>query len=169
MYAKEFFEEYNQSNNKAKCAEKHIVRTYIPYAEKLTLVNKVLRASMYQEVNGAETFVRDTAVCYYLFVMAMIEAYTDIRFNDGGTNNEHQNIESFDLFEESGATEIFVQAIGEDTNKLNTVMKMKTDDMMDAERSLVPFLDTKIQAWQTGMNFLGEALEKVQLNNHEVE
>ena len=165
MNTKEFFEEYKTAVDKEKCASKHIVRKYIPYAEKTTIADKIIESSMYTKINGSKIFKPDTAVRYFLFIMAIIEGYTDIRFNDGASSDVvqgQQNLDSFDLFESNGAVEVFTQAIGADVGKMSTVLKMKVDDVMDMERSLVPFLDTKIQAFAMSTNALAEAMKEVQ-------
>lgn len=165
MTTKEFFEEYNKAANKESFATKHVVRNYIPYAEKITIADKIIENAMYVKINGAKTFKVDSAVRYFLFVMAVIEAYTDVKFNDGSSDDVsmgQQNLESFDMFESSGATEVMMQAIGADVGKMNTVLKMKVDDVMDMERSLVPFLDTKFQAFAMSTNALAEAMREAQ-------
>ena len=165
MNTKEFFEEYNKAADKAKCAAKHVVKKYLPYNEKIAIAEKIVEHSMYVNVNGTKTFKPDTIVRYFLFVMAVIEAYTDIRFSDekvDDTVRGQQNLDSFDLFEESGATEAFMSAIGADIGRLNTVLKMKVNDVTDMERSLVPFLDTKLQAFAMSSNALVEAMREAQ-------
>lgn len=164
MIAQDFFEEYKNANEKEKCAAKHVVRKYVPYAEKLTMADKIIENSMYAKIGGAKTFKPDTTVRYFLFIMAIIEAYTDIRFSDDGKNGQ-QNLESFDLFESNGATEVFTKVIGDDIGRLTTVLQMKVDDVTDMERSLVPFLDTKIQAWSLSMDAVSKAIQEKVENN----
>lgn len=168
MTTKEFFEEYNKAANKEMCAVKHVIRKYMPYSEKIGMVEKIIDNAMYTSINGVKTFKPDTTVRYFLFVMAAIEAYTDIRFSDDKVDDivrGQQNLESFDLFESNGATEVLMTAIGADIGRLNTVLKMKVDDVMDMERSLVPFLDTKMQAWQMSLSALDNALKDKVENN----
>ena len=47
MTTKEFFEEYNKAQDKAKCAERHIVKKYLPYSQKLDMAERIINASMY--------------------------------------------------------------------------------------------------------------------------
>lgn len=165
MLVKEFIEEYNKAADKEKCAAKHIVRKYIPYTEKIGIADKIIENAMYVMVNGVKTFKPDTTVRYFLFVMTIIETYTDIRFSDDKVDEVsrgQQNLESFDLFESNGATEVFMKVIGADIGRLNTVLEMKVDDVTDMERSLVPFLDTKFQAFAMSTNALAEAMREVQ-------
>ena len=165
MTTKEFFEEYNKAQDKAKCAERHIVKKYLSYSQKLDMAERIINASMYSTASGAKTFRPDTPVRYFLFVMAVIETYTDIKFSeysDGSAAQGQANLDSFDLFESTGATEVFMKAIGADIERLNAVLKMKVDDVTDMERSLVPFLDTKIQAFAMGNNALLEAMREMQ-------
>lgn len=165
MNTKEFFEEYKVAADKEKCAAKHVVKKYMPYTEKIMIAEKIIENSMYVRVNGVKTFKPDTVVRYFLFIMAIIEGYTDIKFSDDKASDVtkgEMNLESFDLFEESGATEMFTKVIGADIGRFNTVLKMKVDDTMDMERSLVPFLDTKIQAFSMSTNALAEALREAQ-------
>lgn len=165
MNTKEFFEEYKMAADKEKCAAKHIVKSYLPYNEKIMIAEKIVEHSMYATVNGIKTFKPDTIVRYFLFVMAVIETYTDIKFSDDKASDVakgQQNLESFDLLESNGATEVFMKVIGADIGRLNTVLKMKVDDVTDMERSLVPFLDTKIQAFAMSTNALAEAMKEAQ-------
>lgn len=165
MLVKEFIEEYKSAANKESYALKHVTRKYIPYAEKLNIVERIVDSSMYTKVNGVKTFKVDTAIRYFLFIMAIIEGYTDIRFSDetaADVIKGEMNLQSFDLLEENGATDVVTKAIGADVGRLNTVLKMKVDDVMDMERSLVPFLDTKIQAFAMSTNALAEAMREAQ-------
>lgn len=165
MNSKQFIDEFNKAADKEKCAAKHIVRKYIPYTEKIGIADRIIDNAMYVMVNGVKTFKPDTAVRYFLFVMAVIETYTDIKFSDDKVDNVakgQQNLESFDLFESNGAMEIFMKVIGADISRLNTVLQMKIDDVTDMERSLVPFLDTKIQAFAMSNNALIEAMKEIQ-------
>ena len=165
MLVREFIEEYKTAVDKEKCAAKHVVKRYMPYTEKIMIADKIIDSSMYVKVNGVKTFKPDTVVRYFLFIMAIIEEYTDIEFSDAKVSDVakgEMNLQSFDLFEENGATEVFTKVIGADIGRFNTVLKMKVDDVMDMERSLVPFLDTKIQAFSMSTNALAEAMREAQ-------
>ena len=162
MDSKQFIEEYNAAVDKEKYVAKHIVKKYLPYAMKLDLCHRIIDVSMYTTINNAKVFKPDTPVRYLFFVMAIVENYTDIKFNTGSSDDValgQQNLESLDLLEESGATEVIMTVIGADIQKFNTVLEMMIDDVTDMERSLVPFLDTKIQAWQMSLNALDSALK----------
>ena len=157
MLVSEFIKEYKAAANKEKCIEKHIVSRYIPYFVKMELCRRIIDNSMYGENGGRRVFRPDSPVRYFLFVMGAVENYTDLRFNDG---KDGQNIESFDLLEKNGVTEALMKAIGPDVQKLNTVLKMSMDDVADMERSLVPFLDTKMKAWGIAFETFSKAISE---------
>lgn len=168
MNTKEFIEEFNAAVDKEKYVAKHIVKKYLPYAMKLDLCRRIIDVSMYATINGVKVFKPDTPVRYLFFVMAIVENYTDIKFNSGNGDDValgQQNLESLDLLEENGAVDVIMAVIGADIQKFNTILKMMIDDAIDMERSLVPFLDTKIQAWQMSLSALDNALKDKVENN----
>lgn len=168
MNTKEFVEEFNAAVDKEKYVAKHIVKKYLPYAMKLDLCRRIIDVSMYTTINGAKVFKPDTPVRYLFFVMAIVENYTDIKFNSGNGDDValgQQNLESLDLLEESGAVEVIMTVIGADIQKFNSVLQMMIDDVTDMERSLVPFLDTKIQAWSLSMDAVNKAIQEKVENN----
>lgn len=162
MLVDEFIKEYNAAVNKEKFAEKHVVSRYLSYASKMDACRNIINLSMYKEVGGERVFCPDSPAQYFLFVIAVVENYTDISFGVRETGSGGMGLEGFDFLEKSSATETLIKAIGPDVKRLDTVLKMMVNDVMDKERSIVPFLETKVKAWQVAMEAMGRAVaEKV--------
>lgn len=163
MNINQFIEEYKASANKEKYAEKHITKHYLPFEIKTGLAQKIIESSMYTIIQDKKIFKPDTPTRYMCFVMAIIQNYTDLEFSDS-LDNEHsvgqQNLNSFNLLEENDAIEIIMKAIGADIKRFNTVLQMTMDDVIDQERHLIPYLDTKIDAWQIALSTIGNVLEE---------
>lgn len=170
MNYKEFIEEYKKTQNTSNLVGKHIVATYIPFERKMSLSKKIINVSMYSNVNGNKVFIPNTPARYMCFVLAIIENYTDIRTFESNepTVIGASNLKCFNLFEENGVIEKIVEAVGEDVTKFRTVLDMMVQDTIDQERNLVDFLDSKINAWQLGLDVLRKSLEEKNKSNDEL-
>lgn len=159
MKCVDFINEYNAANDKKKCVTRHITRKYLPYETKIALSEKIIETSMFKMVNDKKIFYPNTPVRYLFFVMAIIQNYTDIEFNDGNNDTmASQNLETYNMLQENDAIDNIMSVIGTEGKQFNIVLSMILNDTMDRERNLIPYLDTKIEAWRLGMNVLGDAI-----------
>ena len=80
MTVEELIKKYEESKKLKKDYDfsKHIKLTYMPYAEKLSLVKNILEATSYIDVENKKGYRRDTPNMIFVFTMKLIERYTDI-------------------------------------------------------------------------------------------
>lgn len=158
MLISEFVEKYNEAKQKNAFVNKHIVTNYITYETKISLARNMVEISMYKDINGKKVFVPNTPMRYMLFVQALIDSYTDLEW-DKTDDGALKVSESFNNLEKNGLVEIIIAAIGDDVTKLTTVLNMVVDDAVDANRSIVPFLETKTEAISMLFDTFSQALE----------
>ncbi len=157
MKVKEFVDGFTKATDKEKYVKKHIVRTYVNYAQKISECKKIALVSMYQTDNkGVSKFYIDTPMRYMLFIVTIIRDYTDIEFDD-------KNVpEGFDLLNESGADSCVISFIKDDFDMFKSVLDMVVNDIIDRERNLIDYIDGKLSAFSTLIDSLN--LEEVLKN-----
>lgn len=136
---------------KIEMIRKHLKVEYVEYGAKLDFCKQILLKSMYTIVNGREVFKPNSPLKYALIISTYLQAYFDF---------EQSNLfmEDFNLLEKNNVTELLIKAIGDDVIRFNTVLNMMTDDL-NYENSLVPYIDTKIEAMDISLGALRNALE----------
>lgn len=142
---------YKKDDDKIKFLKKHLKTDYLDYLAKIDLCRQVLFKSMYAEVDGKEIYKPDSPLRYALTISAYLQAYYDFELNN-------VFMEDLNTLEKNNLTEFIIKAIGSDVERLNVVMKMMVDDL-DYTNSLIPFLDTKMEAIGIVLNALNKASE----------
>ena len=165
MLISEFVKKYNQTKQKNAIIEKQIKTHYMPYQMKILFAQNIVKHSMHKEINGKDTFVFNTPVRYVLFVRAVIDHYTTLEWDKRSDGNELDIANGFNLLEENGLVEVLIAAIGDDVTKFTTVLNMVVDDETDLHRSLIPFIETKIDVFSMAYNTLSQALETPEIKN----
>ena len=131
MTVREFVEKYKNENEKLDkyhFIENHIVKTYLPYIQKVALAKTLNDATMYKWVesadeNGNPTKVKTDQVKVsshirnLLFKRMVIENYTDLEIEDSSFYNE------YDLLKECGAMKMFLYVVREDLKELAFVFR----------------------------------------------
>ena len=135
MKINEFIEGFNAAENKEKFVNKHIKTDYVVYATKIATCQRIVQACMYDE-DGR--FAPNTPMRYMLFVVSIIELYTDIEFD------ATDKLSGFDDLEACGADNYIVNAVASDFSKFESVMNMTVDDAVDRSRNLIDYFDGKI-------------------------
>ena len=168
MFISEFVAKYNETKQKNAFLNKHIKTHYINYETKISLAQNIVNISMYKEINGKKTFIINSPIRYMLFVQALIDYYTDLEWDKGVDENGNEVLDvskGFNALEQSGAVEALIATIGDDVTKFTTVLNMVVDDEIDARRSIVPFIETKIEAASIAFDTLSQALESPEIKN----
>lgn len=125
--------------SKSRLVKKHIVKDYIPYATKIDEAKKIINLSSFtKDEEGNERFMLDSPIRYLLRTLCIIRSYTDLEFDSINSS------EQFDLLDKYNVMNYVEEAIGDDCVKFDTILKMVYDDMMVNERSLVSFVEKKI-------------------------
>lgn len=126
MTVKEFIE-----NNRNKDFDIHelLKRTYIPFVEKLQMINSIIEVMTYEN-HGILNY--DTNELEMNKDIIFIKAYTNLDFENGVTD--------YDLLTESGLIQSLYNendtVMGKDLLKLNDMFKQKLCDLMRTHNSL---------------------------------
>ena len=141
MTVREFVEKYKNENEKLDkyhFIENHIVKTYLPYIQKVALAKTLNDATMYKWVastdeNGNPTKVKtdqikvNSHIRNLLFKRMIIENYTDLEVEDSSFYNE------YDLLEECGVMDYILSYIDDDVRRFKSVCDMIKDDTLKNE------------------------------------
>ena len=152
MKIKDFVEEFAKSEDGEEFIKSHITRDYLEYLKKISLCDRVINSSCYQEVNDRRVFHMNRPVQFVLFAMSIINEYTDI---EQGENV----IVDFDYLDQYGLLDVIVALIPKgEYETLQAILEMMIQDVMDNERSIASYMDNKLDAAGMTMEALGEAL-----------
>lgn len=157
-----FITQYKKLPEKDRDAfiEKHIKTKYIPWEMKEVLVQNIHNISMYKEVNGKRIIWQNSPVEYYLTTLTMLEQYTDIELGE-----DKQRLADFNRLNElswvcgdtvGNVIDAIRMFIGRDWEEFETVRAMHKDDIYANERSLIGYIDTKLEA----MGMVSETIQK---------
>lgn len=152
MTVKEFVDEYNNSNDRKKFCDKHIVNKYISYATKISDCERIANSSCYTQ-DGR--FKPDGIVTYILYIRTLLEKYTDLVF-------EESTLEELDELEKVGAVNQIIESIpGSEKSIYKTILDIKLDDISSYESDVVTFL-------RSGFDFLNEVFGNQENQNGDV-
>lgn len=153
----EFITKYNAATDKKKFLQKHVVRKYIPYQDKIGEAKEIIRRTCYTEIDGKKVYQQNSPLYFMLFMLRIIANYTDITFEEGA-----DALIAFNALAEAELLEAIVAAIpSKEYETFNTVLQMCKDDEMENYRSLAGFFETKVEALGMTFNALTEATEKL--------
>lgn len=141
----------NGEKKKIEMLKKHLKVEYVEYEAKLDICKQILLKSSYKTVNGRELYRPNTPLRYMLTISSYLQTYYDF-------DQSNMFMHDFNLLEKHELTELIVKAIGDDVKRFNTVLNMMTDDL-NYENSLIPYMDTKIEAMDISLGALRNALE----------
>jgi len=150
MTVKDFLTNYNKTKN----IEKHIIKTYVPYAEKITLCTKILETTCYEKISEDEKiFKMNTPSRQMMLMLVLVNTYTDIDIN-------FQNVlEDFDILSEKELLGAIIKAIPEKEVALfSSLLNMCLDDLITNTRDLIPWMENKIKASSIVINTILESL-----------
>ena len=152
MKVKDFVEKYNKATDKEAFIKEHVVKDYVGYLEKVAMCDRVIQSSCYKEVEGKRVFYVNTPAEFMLFVMTIIYTYTDIEAGDSV-------VADFDFLDQHGLLETINEFIPSSEHEtLQALLEMMVGDIMENERSIVSYMDGKLDALGMSMDALGEAL-----------
>lgn len=143
MTVETFVKEYNMRSSlklKDDYVKAHIVKDYLNYEEKLAICKGVVDTTSYVRVEGKKVYNVNTPAEYMHFVLRIIMAYTDIEI--GKDNNM---LADFNLLDKNNLIDIIIESIDKsEIQKMRTVLKMMKADIESNERTLVSYLENKM-------------------------
>ena len=142
---KSFVEEYEKCSNddRAKFLKGKLkTEKYMPYAEKLSIAEKIIQSSSYAIIkddgvlNKTDKIALNSPMRYILFVMTVVDKYTNIEVN---FNNI---MPDFDALNFNSLIEIIFEKIGDkETAEFNTVVEMVLNDFMANKYQFKNYID----------------------------
>lgn len=160
MTVKDFIEKYKNASSPVSFMQKHIVKKYMGYADKVQMCEIILRNTSYKKEaqNGQDktVFYINSPARYMFYCLNVISAYTDIEID------MRIGVEIFDMLDQEGLIDIILAAIPEsEVVKIDTILKMLLDDMLENERSFYSYFDTKIEELSVLLSPLGNLADKM--------
>lgn len=140
----DFIDNFEEAENKDDFVQKHIIDTYIPLAIKIAKCEKLVELSNIHEVEGKKIYKKNSIYQDTLFVLDMIQTYTDIEF-DIST----EPIVVYDMFCESGAL-AYIEAYlpKSELSEWKRIINSSIKDFEDNYRTLPSWLDSKFEGLQ---------------------
>ena len=143
---KSFVEEYEKCSNnddKAKFLKSKLkTEKYMPYADKLTLAENIVKHSSYAMVKEdgklkqTDRIALNSPMRYILFVMTVVDKYTNIEVNFGNI------MPDFDALNFNSLIEVIFEKIGDkETAEFNTVVEMVLNDFMANKYQFKNYID----------------------------
>lgn len=143
---KSFVEEYEKCSNnddKAKFLKSKLkTEKYMPYADKLTFAENIVKHSSYAMVKEdgnlkqTDRIALNSPMRYILFVMTVVDKYTNIEVNFGNI------MPDFDALNFNSLIEVIFEKIGEkETAEFNTVVEMVLNDFMVNKYQFKNYID----------------------------
>lgn len=156
MTVDKLIEEYEWSKRKKGNYDfgKHIIKKYMPYAEKCALVKSVIDNSSYIDIEGKRIYRRSTSTAIFIFTMKLIEYYTDVEMGDVTKDYDA-------LMESSAMNGLMTQIPQEETDILRGMLEMERDDLECNTRSLISYFESKTESIHFAMESFISALEKM--------
>lgn len=170
--AKEFVEQYNATDTmmKESFIRDHIVNDYVPYTRKIAKSKNIINATSKTDVDGNSIYCTNSPSRFLLFTMNLIEEYTDI-----DVTYEDNIVGTFDLLDSNGLVALLLNAMPQNDRKMfQMVFDMVRDDAFESERSLVGWMDNKVNAIKMMINgipwdeIIEGMVEKAVANNSDV-
>ena len=151
-----------KANSKAKdktfedFMKKHITTSYIPFMNKVAICGSIAKATCHVK-EGEREFIRfDSPTRYLIFVMKLIENYTDIEIHDDVVAIE------YDKLNEVGAINTLINYIPEaEYAEFSTILNMKMDDLRDNEYSTTALFYNLKEELHISEEILNSAIEKL--------
>lgn len=148
------------SKDKEAFAAKHVKKTYMPYAEKMSLAQTVANKSSWDD-DGK--YRRNTALQTWLLQLHIIAQYTDITWDESDVLN------AYDALMECGAMELLLASVPDtERSQIIAMTDMEAGDIYTNYRDLPSWIDTKIDAINLGLNSIIEGLQQTIEKNPDV-
>lgn len=148
---------FNKINNGEEFKKELIKRTYIPFAEKMQIIDTIIDVITYDE-DGL--LMVDTNELEMNAVIAFIQAYTNLTFDDG--------IKDYDFIMEHSLQNTIYSAIGHDVLKLHNMLDNKLHDVMQQnslESIVNRYMSNLVDAFIDTVNKLNEKIKEVDVQN----
>ena len=160
MKATEFVKKYNTTKDKEKFVNKAIVKSYMPYEEKISRCTRVIKNTTFKKINDKNVYWENTPAQFMLFIGEIIDYYTTIEVDF--TNW----LEDFNILEEANLIDIIISFLPQnDYNKLQKVFTMIAQDYHENLRSIPSYFDTKLEAISILLKKFEDSFKDIDINS----
>lgn len=135
---------YKTEDKKIMLLRKYLKTDYLDYELKISICERILKASRYKEVMGRNVYSPNGVLEYELKIIAILQSY----FKDIKMRDDEDRLADFNLLEKNNISELLIKTVGEDITRFNAVYNMMASDMAYKE-SLLPWIDTKWEVMRT--------------------
>ena len=151
MTVEKFIEGYKKATDKERFVKKHIIDKYISYQTKIEDCNLIVDRCCYRIINNEQEFYRDSILQYFLFIIRLIQRYTDIELSEA-------TISDIDELTEAGCFELIIKSIPEaEYARYKMLLDMIIDDRCGYEESITQFLNNKSKIFSELLTAINEA------------
>lgn len=157
---------HNFSNEEAiNFIKKRIITDYVEYSKKIAECKEIIKNSNYKtiELNGHEKtiYYKNTPNQYFSFICRLIINYTDIDILQDNV------VVNYDLLNKSGLLTIILSAIPEtELSEWTRLLEMIDSDEYENNRSLVSYIDNKLDALELTSETIIQTLDQVLKDNN---
>ena len=142
MNIADFIKEYEarkSNDTKNALVEKHVLKDkYVNYENKIDLCKRIADTANHVEINGKKMFQRNSASQYMLYMMTLMNQYTDLNCTISGANT----VSDFNLLDKYNLFETFTSKMpATEIAKFDVIMEMVIDDMIENERNVVSVMN----------------------------
>ena len=150
--------------------EKLEVKTYIPFAEKRELCERVLNAS---NTKGKDGLVKvDSVSRYIIFTLSVIAKYTNVEFSSG-KDTEFDSLDEYDMLCQARLLNPILEVIGEEYAACNNMLNMMMADIEannnTVEAVLGHTLGKVTDSIDNFIDVLAEKVEEMDLSQIDIE
>ena len=117
----------------------YYIKSYIPFAEKRELCEKVLNAC--NTKNDSGLIEVDSVTRYIIFTISIISKYSNLEFSSG-EDVEFDSLDEYDMLCQSGLLNLILGVIGEEYAACNNMLNMMMDDVISNNNTVENVLGT---------------------------
>ena len=166
MTVKEFIEQYNEVKDKETYIKSLYKKEYVPFETKVSDCERIVKATSYTNTEP-NMFKQNTSSRNMLFILTLVDRYTDIDVDFGNALEEYNLLCTADMdmrfnkyYEHCMAGEF----LHKELERYDEILYDVARDFEANNRSMVAYLDTKLAS----LEILGETFEKIMSENTSV-
>lgn len=155
-----------EAENREEYVKSHIVDNYLPFETKCAICDNIIKVCSYNKIgegkNEITFFKSDSRGRYLFFILELIRNYTDIEvtFKDGVHLHIYNELQRHGVINEILS---FINPV--EVEEMHTLLNMAWDDVMENERSLAGYLDSKFAGFglfaKSGLDVLNKFMDKL--------
>ena len=139
--------------------KKHITTDYISFLQKDAICTSIVEVTTHVESGNKKIIIVNSTSRYLLFIMRLIDLYTDIEIDFTDINF----VKQYDELNKIGALNVLINSIPENEYaEFDTILNMKMDDFRDNEYSLTAIIYNLKESLTLSEEVINLVLEELQ-------